>query len=250
MDYNQNHHPSNSIDNAAYPSDSSYRPSAPTAASDDKLAMPQARYSQSYNTGPSIARQSPYPAVAIQPAAPAWAQSLSHDTLGPHSPARGPIIPWSPDGTSAANPNLPPPPPYDPSRSGTSPSTPREPVSRGVDHALLGAQHQQSRQVPRHERNFSGAHQQTPAPAAAHVASSAPRPYLQSMTGGMPAYGNSPGQLGPVAQARRRKKQKLFILACVLCAILVFLIALIVGILMGVVRVNKDKAPPNGPPMI
>ncbi|WYZ39203.1 hypothetical protein EsH8_III_001117 [Colletotrichum jinshuiense] len=292
MDFNQHHHPSNSIDNAAYPSDSnyspaghpsssinnaaypsdsSYRPSAPTAPSDDKLAMPEARYSQAFNTGPAANNSSQasypsYPANAQPPfqhgiqQAPGWAQSPNHDPLlGPYSPSRGPITPWSPDGMSAANPNLPPPPPYDPSRpgTGTNPSTPREPVSPNAsEHALLGAQQPQQHgaQPPQPQSNYNGTPQQAPAPAMAHVADTAPgqggpRAYLQSMTGGMPAYGNGPGQLGPVAQARKRRKQKLGILAGVLCAILVFLIALVVGVLVGVVKVNgKDnKPPPQGP---
>ncbi|KAI8164831.1 hypothetical protein K4K54_002059 [Colletotrichum sp. SAR 10_86] len=177
--------------------------------------MPQARYSQSYNTaamtGPGAAsRQAPttaypqYPPATQQPQA--W--TPTHD---PYSPA---VTPWSPDGMSAANPNLPPPPPYDPSRPGT------------------------------------GATGTTP--AAPHIADpegqdGQPRAYLQSMTGGMPAYGNSPGGLGPVAKARKKKKQKLAILAAVLCAILLLLIGLIVGVLVGIVNRKDDKPPPPGP---
>ncbi|GJC82846.1 hypothetical protein ColTof4_01988 [Colletotrichum tofieldiae] len=262
--YSPGGHPSSSINNAAYPSDSSYRPSDPTMPTDDKLAMPNARYSQSYNTGPGN-RQAPYPSYPANAQSPqGWARSPTHDPLlGASSPARGPITPWSPDGMSAANPNLPPPPPYDASRpgTGTNPSTPRDPVSPNPsEHALLGAQqsHQQQNAAhpPRPQSNYTP---QSPAPAAAHVADATPgqgerggpRTYLQSMTGGMPAYGNNPGQLGPVAQARRRRKMKLGILAGVLCAVLLFLVALVVGVLVGVVKVNnKDNKPPpqQGPP--
>ncbi|GKT42392.1 uncharacterized protein ColSpa_02573 [Colletotrichum spaethianum] len=255
-------HPSSSISNAAYPSDSSYRPSDPTMPTDDKLAMPNARYSQSYNTslgannGGSSNAQSPQ----------GWARSPTHDPLlGAYSPARGPITPWSPDGMSAANPNLPPPPPYDASRpgTGTNPPTPRDPVSPNPSEtALLGAQqpHQQQNGAhpPRPQSNYTGTSQQSPAPAAAHLADATPgqgerggpRTYLQSMTGGMPAYGNNPGQLGPVAQARRRRKMKLGILAGILCVVLLFLVALVVGILVGVVKVNQkdDKRPPQQSP--
>ncbi|KAJ0301414.1 hypothetical protein COL5a_009277 [Colletotrichum fioriniae] len=302
MDYNQHHHPSNSIDNAAYPgdssyqpgghpsnsisnaaypSDSSYRPSDPTMPTDDKLAMPNARYSQSYNNNhnasPGAANSSsstqaqaqfpPYPTNAPAPfqQSPAWNQAQNHDPL--YSPARGPIAPWTPDGMSAANPNLPPPPPYDPSRPGTgttNPSTPRDPISPNPSESALlsGQQHQQNgAHSTRPQSNYTSTPQQAPAPAAAHVADaepgqgerSGPRAYLQSMTGGMPAYGNSPGQLGPVAQARKKRKMKLGILAGVLCAVLVFLIALIVGVLVGIVKVNQkdDKPPPsNGPPRL
>ncbi|GJC97216.1 hypothetical protein ColKHC_06042 [Colletotrichum higginsianum] len=227
-------HPSSSINNAAYPSDSSYRPSDPTMPTDDKLAMPNARYSQSYNAGPGATNnignsgQAPYPSYpANAQTQQGWARSPTHDPLlGPYSPARGPITPWSPDGMSAANPNLPPPPP-----------TRRIPAVTG---RLL--------------ENLAT----VPAPAAAYVANATsgqgerggPRAHLQSMTGGMPAYGNSPGQLGPVAQARRRRKVKLGILAGVLCAVLLFLVALVVGVLVGVVKVNNknDKPPQQGPP--
>ncbi|OHF03520.1 hypothetical protein CORC01_01239 [Colletotrichum orchidophilum] len=307
MDYNQHHHPSNSIDNAAYPgdssyspgghpsnsisnaaypSDSSYRPSDPTMPTDDKLAMPNARYSQSYNnnnnagtgaTNTSSSRQSqtqfpPYPTNApapFQQQSTGWNQPPNHDPLlGPYSPSRGPIAPWTPDGMSAANPNLPPPPPYDPSRpgTGTGPSTPRDSISPNPsESALLSGQQQQQQQnaahAPRPQSNYTSTPQQAPAPVAAHVADAAPgqgerggpRTYLQSMTGGMPAYGNSPGQLGPVAQARKRRKMKLGILAGVLCAVLVFLVALIVGVLVGIVKVNQknDKRPPfQGPPSL
>ncbi|TQN64314.1 hypothetical protein CSHISOI_11109 [Colletotrichum shisoi] len=267
-------HPSSSINNAAYPSDSSYRPSDPTMPTDDKLAMPNARYSQSYNAGPGAnnnnignSGQSPYPSYpANAQTQQGWARSPTHDPLlGPYSPARGPITPWSPDGMSAANPNLPPPPPYDPSRpgSGTNPSTPRDPVSpHSSEHALLGAQqphqHQNAAHPPRSRGDYTRTSQQSPAPAAAYAADATsvqgerggPRAHLQSMTGGMPAYGNSPGQLGPVAQARRRRKVKLGILAGVLCAVLLFLVALVVGVLVGVVKVNNknDKPPHRGPP--
>ncbi|KDN61987.1 hypothetical protein CSUB01_05052 [Colletotrichum sublineola] len=267
-------HPSSSINNAAYPSDSLYRPSDPIMPSDDKLVMPNARYSQSYNTGAGASNNnnnnnnnnrqlvSPsYPPSAAQ-SPRGWAQSPTHDPLlGAYSPARSPITPWSPDGMSAANPNLPPPPPYDASRTGTgtNPPTPRDPVSpNSSEHALLGAQqpHQQlnAAHPPRSQSTHNGAPQQSPAPAAAHVAGAppgqgergGPRTYLQSMTGGMPAYGSNPGQLGPVAQARRRRKMKLGILAGVLCAVLLFLVALVVGVLLGVVKVNnKDDKPPG-----
>ncbi|KAK2031220.1 hypothetical protein LX32DRAFT_282964 [Colletotrichum zoysiae] len=274
-------HPSSSISNAAYPSDSSYRPSDPTMPTDDKLAMPNARYSQSYNTGPGassssninlndnshVNRQLVYPSYPPSAAQSprAWAQSPTHDPLlGAYSPARSPITPWSPDGMSAANPNLPPPPPYDASRTSTATNspTPRDPVSpNSSEHALLGAhqprQQQNAAHPPRPQSTHLGAPQQSPAPAVAHVADAPPeqgerggqRTYLQSMTGGMPAYGSNPGQLGPVAQARRRRKVKLGILVGVLCAVLLFLVALVVGILLGVVKVNnKDDRPPPPPP--
>ncbi|KAK1981404.1 hypothetical protein LZ30DRAFT_750068 [Colletotrichum cereale] len=259
-------HPSSSINNAAYPSDSSYRPANQTMPTDDKLAMPNARYSQSYNTGSGASNSNnndennsrqlaypSYPPSAVQ-SPRGWAQSPTHDPLlGAYSPARSPITPWSPDGMSAANPNLPPPPPYDASRpgTGTNPPTPRDAVSpNSSEHALLGAQH-----TPRPQSTHVGAPPQSPATAAAHVAGAppgregrgGPRTHLQSMTGGMPAYGNSPGQLGPVAQARRRRKMKLGILAGVLCAVLLFLVALVVGVLLGVVKVNNkdDNKPPS-----
>lgn len=267
----QNHHPSDSLANAAYPQDSAYRPAAPTSHPDDKLAMPQARYSQSYNTaamtGPGAAsRQAPttaypqYPPATQQPQA--W--TPTHD---PYSPA---VTPWSPDGMSAANPNLPPPPPYDPSRPGTGAtgtSTPRDPISPNPsESALLGQQQQQQqavgqqRGVPAQSHSIYTAspqvqqqqqQQQAPPPAAPHIADpdgqdGQPRAYLQSMTGGMPAYGNSPGGLGPVAKARKKKKQKLAILAAVLCAILLLLIGLIVGVLVGIVNRKDDKPPPPG----
>ncbi|KAK2738704.1 hypothetical protein CKAH01_07394 [Colletotrichum kahawae] len=266
----QNHHPSDSLANAAYPQDSAYRPAAPTSQPDDKLAMPQARYSQSYNTaamtGPGAAsRQAPttaypqYPPATQQPQA--W--TPTHD---PYPPA---VTPWSPDGMSAANPNLPPPPPYDPSRPGTGAtgtSTPRDPISPNPsESALLGQQQQQQavgqqRGVPAQSQSIYTAspqvqqQQQAPAPAAPHIADpegqdgQQPRAYLQSMTGGMPAYGNSPGGLGPVAKARKKKKQKLAILAAVLCAILLLLIGLIVGVLVGIVNRKDDKPPPPGGP--
>ncbi|KAK1995048.1 hypothetical protein LX36DRAFT_180243 [Colletotrichum falcatum] len=283
-------HPSSSISNAAYPSDSSYRPSDPTMPTDDKLAMPNARYSQSYNTGSGTGssdnnnnnnsstsntsntntnndRQLPYPSYPPSAAQSprGWAQSPTHDPLlGAYSPARSPITPWSPDGMSAANPNLPPPPPYDASRTstGTTPPTPRDPVSpSSSEHALLGAQQPHQRQNAAHpsrtQSTHAGAPLQSPAPAAAHIVEapleqgeqSGSRTYLQSMTGGMPAYGNTPGQLGPVAKARRRRKMKLGILVGVLCAVLLFLVALVVGILLGVVKVNnKNDGPPPPPP--
>ncbi|KAL0937651.1 uncharacterized protein CTRU02_207382 [Colletotrichum truncatum] len=266
--YTPGHHPSSSISNAAYPQDSSYRPSAPTSHPDDKLAMPEARYSQSYNTGPAMggsrqAPTAPYPQYPPAAQSPSWGQpSPTHDPLlGPYSPGRGSVTPWSPDGMSAANPNLPPPPPYDPSRPGTGAatgaSTPRDPVSPNQSESALTGQH--GARDARPGSNYAGTPQQTPAPAAAHIADipahnngERPRTYLQSMTGGMPAYGNSPGGLGPVAKARRKRKQKLGILAAILCAVLLFLIALIVGVLVGVVKVNvkdkEDKPPPHGPP--
>ncbi|KAK1573799.1 uncharacterized protein LY79DRAFT_593691 [Colletotrichum navitas] len=275
--YSPANHPSSSISNAAYPSNSSYRPSDPTTSTDDKLAMPNARYSQSYDAGSGASSRSnnnnniqlvypSYPPSAAQSPL-GWAHSPTHDPLlGSYSPARSPVTPWSPDGMSAANPNLPPPPPYDASRTstGTNPPTPRDPVSpNSSERALLGSQ--QSRQQrnaahpPRPQSTHFEAPQQSPAPAEAHVAGAppeqgergGPRTYLQSMTGGMPAYGSNPGQLGPVAQARRRRKVKLGILVGVLCAVLLFLVALVVGILLGVVKLNKDdkfRLPPPPPP--
>ncbi|KAJ0158318.1 hypothetical protein CTA2_11868 [Colletotrichum tanaceti] len=265
-------HPSSSISNAAYPSDSSYRPSDLTMPTDDKLAMPNARYSQSYNTDPGAdnignSRQASYPSYLanVQPQQ-GWARSPAHDPLlSPYSPASGPITPWSPDGMSAANPNLPPPPPYvtSRSRSGTNTSIPGDPVSpHSSEHALLGAQQTHQQQNAPHPSRSRGDYmrtsQQSPVPAAAYVANAmsgqgkrgGPRAHLQSMTGGMPAYGNSSGQLGPVAQARRRRKVKLGILAGVLCAVLLLLVALVVGVLVGVVKVNNkdDKPPQQAPP--
>lgn len=258
--YTPGQHPSDSISNDAYPQDSAYRPSPPVARPDDKLAMPDARYSQSYNDGPS--RSIPAAAGSYRTYQPF--PSPTHDPLlGSSSPSHDqPVVPWSPDGAAAANPNLPPPPPYDPSRpgtgagTGTAPSTPGVPVSPNPsDQALLG-QH-----AARQHSTFASTPQQPPAPAAAHLAAAPPHPaprqaneerpgtYLQSMTGGMPAYGNQPAGMGPVAQARRKKK--LAILAGVLCAVLLFLIALVIGVLVGVVKVNaKDEKPPPppGPP--
>ncbi|TDZ54734.1 hypothetical protein CTRI78_v006070 [Colletotrichum trifolii] len=261
------HHPSASISNAAYPQDSSYRPSAPTSRPDDKLAMPEARYSQSYHTphaGPpshaTIPTTTPYPTYPPAAQSPSWSQpSPRHDPL--YSPG---VTPWTPDGMSAANPNLPPPPPYDPSRPGTGISTPREPISPNPsESALLGGHHSRAGSTSAYA---NPAPAPAPAPAAAHVADTPPVPphhhhpedggrprtYVQSMTGGMPAYGSSAAGLGPVAKARRRRKQKLGILAAVLCAVLVFLVALIVGVLVGVVKVGfkDEKPPPPGPPRV
>ncbi|KAF6810034.1 hypothetical protein CSOJ01_06557 [Colletotrichum sojae] len=235
--YSPGHHPSDSISNAAYPQNSSYQPSPPVARPDDKLAMPEARYSQSYNDGPS--RSGPAATGSYRP----------HQPLGQFPSHGPPVVPWSPDGDAAANPNLPPPPPYVPSRpgTGTGPSTPRsDPISPvPSEQTLLGQQ--------------AARQQQPPAPAAAHVSAAPPHPapghaneerpgtYVQSMTGGMPAYGNQPAGLGPIALARRKKK--LCILAGILCLVLLFLIAVVVGVLVALGK-RKDDGPrgPPGPP--
>ncbi|KAF4943264.1 hypothetical protein FGADI_13524 [Fusarium gaditjirri] len=106
--------------------------------------------------------------------------------------------PWSPAIPSS------PPPPYDPSRPPAiySPLAPPSPIS----------------------------------PPPPQYPPSTPWPYPQGSSAGSSL--NAPYKMGPVATARARRKRKLQILALALCAVMIFFVALIMGILMGVVKVQ------------
>ncbi|KAF4960999.1 hypothetical protein FSARC_10316 [Fusarium sarcochroum] len=158
------------------------------------------------------------PQIMIPPGASTSSHSLHHQPQPPqpysptppsHFGASVPAYssptpsPWSPDIPQS------PPPPYDPSRPPAiySPLEPPSPLS--------------------------------PPP---HYPPSTPWPYPQGSSAGSSLNGGGAYKMGPVATARARRKRKLQICALAMCAVLLFFIALIMGILMGVVKVQwKDR---------
>ncbi|KAF4494209.1 hypothetical protein FAGAP_9657 [Fusarium agapanthi] len=125
---------------------------------------------------------------------------------GHHSPQTMATPGASPSSPSPWSPAIPssPPPPYDPSRPPAiySPLAPPSPIS----------------------------------PPPPQYPPSTPWPYPQGSSAGSSL--NAPYKMGPVATARARRRRKLQILALALCAVMIFFVALIVGILMGVVKVQ------------
>ncbi|KAF4333657.1 hypothetical protein FBEOM_12527 [Fusarium beomiforme] len=144
--------------------------------------------------------QSPHSNVA--PGASPSSQSQSYSPPPPTTHFGASISPtaspWSPDIPSS------PPPPYDPSRPPAiySPLAPPSPLS----------------------------------PPPPQYPPSTPWPYPQGSSAGSTL--NAPYKMGPVAAARARRKRKIQILAMALCAMMVFFVALIMGVLLGVVKVQ------------
>ncbi|KAF4979225.1 hypothetical protein FZEAL_4534 [Fusarium zealandicum] len=206
-------HPSHSIPDAAYPDDSSYRPgdSSPSL-NPSQVAIPPSIVTTTSSSSP----QQTYSTSHVSPFAPAYSNPPS-----PNSHAT------SPYSTTAAAPGLhphdiplSPPPPYDPAQP-PSVYSPLEPVP-AFQHA-----------APTPPESSHYAPSSTPWPQAAP----SPNPYGSSagssVNGGGGAY-----KLGPVAAERARRKRKMQMCAVALCAVVLFVLALIIGILMGVVKVQ------------
>ncbi|KAF5004918.1 hypothetical protein FDECE_8601 [Fusarium decemcellulare] len=230
-------HPSQSIPDAAYPDDSPYRPGSSNAHSPNPSLNP--------------------PQIIIPPPAPTTSSSSLHQqTYSPHaspyapaysspsSPNSGPS-PWTPSTSTIVpapglHPNdIPqsPPPPYDPTQPPAIYS-PLEPVSSSHSHP----QPPDPRMHPTPPGSSHYPPSSTPWPAAAPGSASSPYPPSPN------PYGSSAGssvngaggayKLGPVAAARAHRRRKMQMCAVALCAVVLFMLALIIGILMGVVKVQ------------
>ncbi|RSL70476.1 hypothetical protein CEP51_012194 [Fusarium floridanum] len=233
-------HPSQSIPDAAYPDDSPYRPGSSNNNNNNNntpsLSPPQIIIPQ--HQGPSTSTSS----LPQQAYSPSHAGSPFYSN--PSSPNSVPS-PWQQQQSTTTPTSLhphdipsSPPPPYDPTQPPAAYS-PLEPVrSLHLNPTPPGSSHYGS----------------APTPWPAAPAPTAPNPYQQQQQVPLSPnpYGSSAGssvnggvggayKLGPVAAARARRRRKLQMCAVALCAMLVFMLALIIGILLGVVKVQWKK---------
>ncbi|KAM6535488.1 hypothetical protein FALCPG4_005046 [Fusarium falciforme] len=230
-------HPSQSIPDAAYPDDSPYRPGdsinntptlnppqiiipQPQGPSTSSSSLPQQAYSPPHAGSPFYSNPSSPNSV---PSPWQQQQSTTPTSLHPHD------IPSSP------------PPPYDPTQPPAIYS-PLEPVrSHHHNPTPPGSSHYGSAPTPWPAAPAPAAYQQQQqqqAPLSPNPYSSTPGSSVNGGVGG--AY-----KLGPVAAARARRRRKLQMCAVALCLTVLFMLALIIGILMGVVKVqwknNRDN---------
>ncbi|KAH7019891.1 hypothetical protein EDB80DRAFT_209903 [Ilyonectria destructans] len=229
-DANHGSHPSQSIPNAAYP-DSAYQPGhstyQPSHGGSDKPA--QGVSSSPVSSHPQLHQHHSY-----SPSQQSHLGAFSHQS-DPSSSRIAPS-PWGVSGPQGVPIPTGPPPPYDPTQPPSSYSP--------LDNA--SSSHSPSRPVDLHI-------QPTP-PASTHYLpslSSAQSPHPPSpnpySTAGS-SLENGSNKLGPIAEARRRKKRKVKICIVALCAVLLFMIALIVGVALGVLKVQFKGGNDHGGP--
>ncbi|KAH7176449.1 hypothetical protein EDB81DRAFT_37710 [Dactylonectria macrodidyma] len=231
-------HPSDSIHDAAYP-DSSYQPSQGSGGGSDKPpqgVMPSPMLGISpISSHPPLQQQHSY----------SPSQHSNMDALSPHSSLNtnshhnmAPPSPWGVSGPPGGPVPIPtgPPPPYDPTQPPSSYSP------------LDSTPSSQSQSRPSNLRILASAPTSTHYPPSVSSAQS-PYPHSPNPYGGSTGTSleNAPGKLGPIAEARRRKKRKIKICVVALCAVLLFMIALIVGVAVGVLKVQL-KGGNGGPP--
>ncbi|KAK7425341.1 hypothetical protein QQZ08_008238 [Neonectria magnoliae] len=223
MDPHDGSHPSQSIPDAAYPDDSPYQPGG---------SRPDLGVNSSVGgTSPVSSHQQQ------QHHQDRYSPSHLHTTPA-YSPHPSPAAPssWAAVPEPQAIPSGPPP-PYDPTQppSAYSPldtASPARPAAAAVMPTPPGS-----------------SHYAPPSPYSAHPPS--PNPYGSA---GSSLENGSHSKLGPVAEARLRKRRKQKICIFAMCAVLLFLVALIVGVALGVLKVqfkgNDDDDDDRGPDSI
>ncbi|KAK7409395.1 hypothetical protein QQX98_008457 [Neonectria punicea] len=216
MDPHDGSHPSQSIPDAAYPDDSPYQPGG---------SRPDLGVNSS--VGGHI---SPVSSHQQQQQHHQDRYSPSHlHTTPSYSPHHSPATPssWAAVPEPQAIPSGPPP-PYDPTQPPSAYSPPDTASPARPARAVLP----------------------TP-PGSSHYAPPSPNPYGSA---GSSLENGSHSKLGPVAEARLRKRRKQKICIFAMCAVLLFLVALIVGVALGVLKVqfkgNDDDDDDRGPDSI
>ncbi|KAF7554157.1 hypothetical protein G7Z17_g3141 [Cylindrodendrum hubeiense] len=216
-------HPSQSIPDAAYP-DSSYQPSY---GGSDK--PPLGATSSPVSSHPQHQQQHSYSPSSSQPSQPSHLGAFSSQS-SPNSSRIAPS-PWSAPSPQGVTMPSGPPPPYDP----TQPPSSYSPLDSS-SHSRSN-----SRPTDLHIQPTPAASTHYPPSLSSAQSPHAPSPNPYSTTGS--SLENASQKLGPVAEARLRKKRKMKICVVTMCAVILFIIALIIGVAVGVlkVRFNKDK---------
>lgn len=238
-DPNSGPHPSQSIPDAAYPQDAPYHrgqgQSIGLGGGSPHLPVDEASsHSPVYSTGTNTSPPALHPPIAgvSTPAPSTWTPPPGVDRSSP---------PWRVADPRADN-NIPssPPPPYDATRAPAaySPLAPVDGRSANDSNVTL-AQTQSALEDPRAE---AVALVPPPRSPASQHSGEHPNPHSVASTAD-----GGPHKLGPVAQARRRKR-RLRICAAFACCIGVFVLAVILGVLFGVIKLQQMGDDGRGPP--
>ncbi|KAH6973688.1 hypothetical protein BKA56DRAFT_619895 [Ilyonectria sp. MPI-CAGE-AT-0026] len=237
-DPNYGSHPSQSIPNAAYP-DSAYQPSH---GGSDKPAQgvsssPVMGMGTSPGIGMGITPVSSHPQLhqhhSYSPSQQSHLAAFSHQS----SPSSSRIAPspWGVSGPQGVPIPTGPPPPYDP----TQPPSSYSPLDASSPHSP-------SRPADLHVQPTPPASTHYPPSLSSAQSPHPPSPNPYSTAGS--SLENGSNKLGPIAEARRRKKRKVKICVVALCAVILFMIALIVGVALGVLKVQFKGGNDHGGP--
>ncbi|KFA76728.1 hypothetical protein S40288_09592 [Stachybotrys chartarum IBT 40288] len=206
--YDSQHHPSQSIPDAAYP-DTPYRPGQGQQSSASSYSL------HSSGSFTNSHGQSGFDFDGFRPNLPShqsWQQSAPSQSITVHGSSTVPDVP---------------PPPYAPSP--TSPSSQRHDDS--IQSIPLQPIHPLASPPPTHVHAHDNAYGTSYYPATSPM--SPTRPY--GFPGAMGSNSSTcSGKLGPVAQQRRRRRLKI----CLICltVIVLAILGLILGVAMGVIK--------------